>query len=197
MQAYFIRLLRIAIVSTLGFGGGIGLLVFIFIITTKGNEHAAEYGAIAGSLFGILFTALVFCVMMPLDLLLRSFIARGKETEYGSILDNKQIRELTLRGNNKHAHYVGRQALLAVPGVKNVHDNATIGTITASTNASWRSAGEKLEVSVKKKDSGQYILRCTSQPSMKNIVFDYGKNFDNVEIWKNNAKEIMMARFDS
>ena len=194
MIDYILRLLKIALVSTFGFGGGIGLLVFIIVMTTKGNEHAASYGLTAGILFGLIFTTLNFCVMMPLDLLSRFFKAKGsKSGESSAFLDNEQVRELVAKGTSKHVHFVGRQALLAIPGIKDVHDDMANGKMSGSTNASWRSAGEKLEVKVIKKDAGQFTLRCISQPAMRNVVFDYGKNFDNVETWKKKAVEFMLA----
>ncbi len=194
MTKYILRLFRIALVSTLGFGGGIGLLVFIIVMTSKGNEHAAGYGLTAGILFGLIFTTLFFCVMMPLDLLSRFFVARSsKSPENAGFLDNEQVRELTLKGTSKHVHFIGRQALLAIPGIKDVHDDMANGKMSGSTSASWRSAGERLEVQVIRKDAGQFVLRCLSEPSMRNVVFDYGKNFDNVETWKKKATEFMIT----
>lgn len=194
MLNYLLRLLRIALVSTLGFGGGVGLLVFIVVMTSKGPEHAAQYGLIAGGVIGIIFTILFFCVMMPLDLIARLFVAKGKKArDTVGLLENEQAREINLKGTSKHVHFICRQALLAIPGVNDVHDDMANGAMTASTSASWRSAGEKLEVQIRKMDAGQFNLRCISQPAMKNVVFDYGKNFDNVEVWQKKAHEFMMT----
>ncbi len=194
MTKYLLRIFKISLVSTFGFGGGIGLLVFIIVMTTKGNEHAVAYGLTAGIVFGLIFTTLFFCVMMPLDVLSRFLLTKSsKGGQVSGFLDSEQIRELALKGTSKHVHFVGRQALLAIPGIKDVHDDMANGRMSGSTSASWRSAGEKLEVQVIKKDAGQFILRCSSQPSMRNVVFDYGKNFDNVEIWKKKATEFMLT----
>jgi hypothetical protein len=195
MTKYFTRLLKIALVSTFGFGGGVGLLVFIIVMTTKGNDHAAEYGLTAGIVIGVIFTVLVFCVMMPLDLLSRFFIARGKkDAAHSVLLENEQIREILVKGTSKHAHFIARQAMLAMPGIKDVHDDMGNSLISATTSASWRSAGEKIQVQVIKKDTEQYVLRCVSQPSQRNVLFDYGKNFDNVETWKKKATEFIMTK---
>jgi hypothetical protein len=184
-----------ALVSTLGFGGGVGLLVFIFVMTTKGNEHALSYGLAAGAVFGTIFTVFMLCVMMPLDLLSRLFLARGsKDSTNSAIFEIDQVRELPIKGTSKHVHFICRQALLAIPGIRDVHDDMVSGLMTASTGASWRSAGEKIEVHVLKRDSGQFVLRCTSKPAQKNVLFDYGKNFDNVETWKKKATEFMLTK---
>ncbi len=192
MTKYLLRLVRIALVSTLGFGGGIGFLVFLIIMTTKGREHAGQYGLTAGIIIGLIFTTLFFCVMMPLDLFFRFFAAKSSKSKGSAgILEHEQMRKLTLKGTKKHIHFICRQALLAIPGIKDVHDDAFNEIMTASTNASWRSAGEIIEVRIYKGEPGQFHLHCTSRPSMKNVIFDYGKNFENVEVWKNKSEEFV------
>jgi len=192
MLNYLLRLVKIALISTFGFGGGIGMLVFIIILTSKHDEHAAQYGLTAGVVIGLIFTVLFFCVFMPLDLLLRFFVAKNsKSGETIGILEREQIRKLVLAGTSKHVHFICRQALLAIPGIKEVHDDKTNERMIAFTNASWRSAGEQIEVEIYKGEAGQFQLRCLSRPAMKNVIFDYGKNFENVEIWKKKAEEFV------
>ena len=75
MINYLLRLIKIALVVTVGVGGGIGLLVFVIVtaghLTGKGDQHAIQYGLMAGMVIGLIVTTLFFCVMMPLDLLFR------------------------------------------------------------------------------------------------------------------------------
>ncbi len=193
MSNYLLRLLKIALISTLGFGGGIGLLVFIIVMTSKGNSaHAGEYALIAGGVIGIIFTVLFFCVFMPLDLLFRLSIAKSsKNKDNAGLLDHEQSRKLVLNGTSKHVHFICRQALLAIPGIKDVQDDMSKDQMTASTSASWRSAGEQIEVKIYRGDSNQFHLNCVSRPAMKNVIFDYGKNFENVEIWKSKTEEFV------
>ena len=193
MINYLLRLLKIALVTTLGVGGGAGLLVFVVILTSKGDhQHASQFGLIAGTLIGLGCTAIILCVLMPLDLVFRWSIARTSKTnETNTILENEQIRELTLSGPTKKVHFACRQALLSIPGIKNVYDDPAKGKIIASTSASWRCPGEQIEVEIKRSGGDQYLLHCVSRPVMKNVVFDYGKNFENVEAWKKLAQDFM------
>lgn len=195
MIQYLMRLLRIALISTLGFGGGIGFFVFLIIMTSKGREHAVQYGLTAGIVIGLIFTTFYFCVFMPLNLLFRIFAAKSSKNKKPSgIFDNEQTRKLTLKGNSKHVRFICRQALLAIPGIKDVHDDVGNSNMTASTNASWRSAGETIEVKIDKVGPELFSLNCVSRPSMKHVVFDYGKNFENVEMWKNKTEEFVRTR---
>ena len=192
MINYLLRLLKIALVTTLGVGGGTGLLVFVIILASKGDQQAGQLGLIAGAIIGLGCTTLILCVLMPLDLLFRWSIARNSKTnETNTILENEQVRELTLFGESKRVHFACRQALLSLPGIKNVHDDAARGKISASTGASWRSPGEQIEVEIQPQNGGQFLLHCVSRPAMKNVVFDYGKNFENVETWKKLAQDFI------
>jgi hypothetical protein len=192
MIKYLLRLLKIALVSTFGIGGGAGLLVFVIFLAGKGDQHAWLYGLTAGTVVGLICTGLFLCVMMPLDLLFRwSIAASSKTNETKTILENEQVRELILPGPSQKVHFACRQALLALPGIKNVHDDATNNRLFATTGASWRSPGEKIVVEITKHDAGRFLLHCVSSPSMNNVIFDYGKNFENVEAWKKLVQEFM------
>ena len=194
MINYFLRLLKIALISTIGFGGGIGLLAFIIVITSKGPAHAVQYALTAGIVIGLIVTTLFFCVMMPLDILFRLSIAKGsKNKETTGVFDHEQSRKIVLQGTSKQIHFLCRQALLAIPGIKNVHDDMGHDQMIASTSASLRSAGEKIEVKIYRADANQFQLHCISHPSMKNVIFDYGKNFENVETWNNKVQEFAKA----
>src|SRR5579872_2458362 len=112
MIRYFLRLLMGVLVSTLGVGGGAGLLVFLVFLVGKGDQHAPQYGLNVGVIAGFASAALFLCIMMPLDLLFRWSAARGsKNNETGSILENEQMRELILHGSVQKVHFACRQAL--------------------------------------------------------------------------------------
>ena len=67
----------------------------------------------AGAVAGLAFTAWIFFVTMPLDLLLRWSIARNAgPQETKDILGNDQERDLILYGSAQKIHFACRQALL-------------------------------------------------------------------------------------
>ena len=193
MIKYLLRLFLVVLVSTLGVGGGVGLLIFVIILMTKGDQQVArQYGLSGGAIAGLIFTVLFFCVMLPIDLLFRWSIARGsKSKQIDDILAIEQMRELVLHGSAKKIHYACRQALLSMPGIKNVYDDAAHSKISASTGTSWRCPGEVIEVEIHKQDAEQFLLCCVSRPAINKVIFDYGKNLENVELWKRRTQEFM------
>ena len=195
MAHYLSRLLMAALVTTLGVGGGAGLLVFIIFLVGKGDQHAGQYALTVGAVVGIGFASFFLGVMMPLDLMLRWSVVRGQDnTETTAILENEQVSELLkLTGSVQKIHFACRQALLSIPGVKNVHDDAANGKITASTGTNWRCPGEIIEVSIQTSGPEEFVLYCVSRPAINKVVFDYGKNFENVELWKKRTQEFMRA----
>jgi hypothetical protein len=194
MALYIRRLLRAGLVSALGFGGGVGLLVFIFAVVL-GGPHAVLQGLKAGVFFGILFSVLLVVVMMLLDVTVRLFLARGF-TE--GVWELEQTRVVEVEGTIKQIGMACRQALLSVPNVTNVTDDMESRLARAQTGASWRSSGEDIEVKIDPVDESRWKLSCVSKPRSANVVFDYGKNFENVEVWRRQfnvgLKEASMPR---
>jgi hypothetical protein len=180
MDRYFARIVRALIVSTLGFGGGVALMVLIVTLVFKGDQHAFQYGLNAGLLIGGIFAVLLVCVLLPLDLTTHLFAAKGL---YKEIWELEQSREITLEGSAKEIMSRARQGLLSVPYVKSVSDNPERYALKATIGTSWRSYGEDMEVEVEKLAEDKWRLLCTSRSATKNVLFDYAKNFDNVEAW--------------
>jgi hypothetical protein len=180
MSLYIRRLLRAGLVSALGFGGGVGLLIFIFALML-GGAHAINYAVKAAIFFGLLFSVMLVVVMMMLDLTVRLYIARGF-TE--GVWELEQTRVVELDGTIKQIAAACRQALLSVPNVTNVTDDMENLLARAQTGASWRSPGEDLEVEINPVNESRWQVRCVSKPRSPKVVFDYGKNFENVEIWR-------------
>jgi hypothetical protein len=194
MAHYLSRLFTAALVSSLGVGGGAGLLVFIVLLIGKGNQHAIEYALVVGGTVGLVFSAIILGIMMPLDLMIRWSLVRGQDNqETTAILEYEQSRQLTLRGSEKKIHFACRQALLSIPGVKNVHDDVANSKISATTGTNWRCPGEIIEVLIQKCGPEEFVLNCMSRPAIDKVVFDYGKNFENVELWKKRTQEFMRA----
>lgn len=180
MQRYFARIVRALIVSLLGFGGGVGLMVFVVAVVVAGDKHAFQHGLTAGVLIGGIFAVLLVCVLLPLDLTAHLFAAKGR---YKEIWELSQTRELILSGSLKESMSRCRAGLLAVPSVKSVSDHLEARKLRASIGTSWRSHGELMEVMLEPAGESQWKAICTSQSMSQNVLFDYAKNFDNIEAW--------------
>jgi hypothetical protein len=188
MARYFARIIRAVVVSSLGFGGGIGLLTFIFILVTTGKQGALHVALQAAIILGLGFG--VFCAMLLLlsDLTSRLFAAQGFSNE---IWELEQERQIEIEGTVKDARILSRKALLAVPNVKSVADEDNEYTIKASVGASWKSPGESMRVQIEPgADENKWKVKCVSSCLSSNIAFDYGKNFENVEAWLRSMRAI-------
>ncbi|MBX9668440.1 MAG: hypothetical protein K2X93_12515 [Candidatus Obscuribacterales bacterium] len=185
MGRYFSRICKALSVSTLGFGGGVALFVMIVIVTTSNDPQAFNYAWKAGLTIGLIFAVLLVAVLLPLDLFARMFLAKGI---YKGIFELEQVREVKMQGTSKEVLAACREALLKIPYVKSVSDDSEQMITRARTGTSWRSSGEELEVEMNPIAENSWILRCSSKPKSPTAVFDYGKNFENVETWLSRMK---------
>lgn len=185
MQRYFARIVRALIVTTLGVGGGVGLFVFIFCIVTGHQAVAGKYGLNAGLVIGLCVSVLFVCVLLPRDLITKMFLKKG---QYREIWELEQTLDMEVEGSLKEVFGACRQALLAVPYVRAVSDDFENLVATANTGASWRSSGEEMEVEINPVSENRWHLKCTSRSRAKDIVFDYGKNFENVDVWSSQMR---------
>lgn len=184
MGRYFARLFKAMLISAIGFGGGIGLLIMICVIIIHNGPDkfylAMRSGIYLGAVFGLLY---VFLLLL-LDLTARMYFARG---QYNEVWEIQQSRELTMEGTSKQVLAACREALLAVPYVKAVTEDAENLVARATTGTSWRSPGEVIEVEVNPESENEWKVKITSKPEKKDTFFDYGKNFVNVETWFSKA----------
>jgi hypothetical protein len=181
MARYFARIIRAIIVSSLGFGGGIGLLTFIAILVTTGKQEALGFALQTAIILGLVFGFFSALVLLLSDLTSRLFAAHGFREE---IWELEQKREFEVEGALKDARILSRKALLAVPNVKAVADEDNEYAIRASVGASWKSPGEAMRVEIEPADAeNRWRVKCISTCLSSNIAFDYGKNFENVEAW--------------
>jgi hypothetical protein len=49
-----------------------------------------------------------------------------------------------------------------------------------------------MDVEINPQEEMKWHLRCLSKPRSSNMVFDYGKNFENVEAWKREFNAAMI-----
>lgn len=180
MGPYINRLCKALAIITLGFGGGVGLFVMIVIICTSGDPNAFDYAVKSGLTIGLISGILVCAVLIPLDLFTRMFLAKGV---YKDVFELEQVREIKMEGSSKEVLAACREALLKIPHVKSVSDDAEQMVTRAVTGTSWRSTGEEMEVEMNPIAENSWMVRCSSKPKSSNALFDYGKNFENVETW--------------
>lgn len=192
MARYFARIIRAVIVSSLGFGGGIGLFTFIAILVSTGKQDALGVALQAGVIFGLGFGVLCALLLLLSDLTSRLFAAQGfGRTE---VWELEQERQVEVEGTIKDARIMSRQALLAVPNVKAVADEDNEYSIRASVGASWKSPGEAMRVNIEPAAENRWRVKCISTCLSKNIAFDYGKNFENVEAWLKSMETLMNSQ---
>lgn len=187
MGKYLFRVLRALIISSLGVGGGFGLLFMIFVLNNKSDPNAFRYGMTAGLLFGVIFALFMLAVLLPLDLSAHIFLSKGS---YRQIWELEQVREFEVTGTAKQILHFARQALLVVPYVVEVSDDLENMITRAKSGTSWRSAGEVLEVEINPLSSTTWKIKVSSRPSNKKLFFDYGKNFENVETFVGHFKTL-------
>lgn len=180
MAQYIARIIRAIVVTAVGFGGGIGLMIIIIFLTIKGDQNAFEYGVRWGLSIGMVFAILMVAVLLPLDLFLRMNRSKG---EHSQLWELEQTREIVYEGTSKEVMAACRRALLMVPYVHQVSDDTEHLSAHASTGASWRSPGEEIDVEVNPISENKWSVKCVSRSRSKNVVFDYAKNFENVETW--------------
>jgi hypothetical protein len=191
MIRYLLRVIRAMLASSLGLGGGVALLVLIFVLTNKNDPNALQYGLWAGLVFGIIFAVFLVAIFIPLDLSAHVLLPKGR---YKQIWELEQTREFEVEGTAKQMLHASRQALLVVPYVTSVSDDVEKMLTRAVTSTSWRSpTGEELEVELNPMGVNHWKVKATSKPKGKGIIFDYGKNFENLETWMNQFIEIVQA----
>ena len=190
LTKYLLQILKAILVSSLGVGGGVGLLLMIFVLTNRSDPNAFKYGMTAGLAIGIIFALFLVAVLIPLDLSAYVFKAKGG---YKQIWDLEQVREFEIKGTAKQALHYARQALLLVPYVVEVSDDVEHMITRAKTGASWRSGGEVMEVEINPLSANDWTIKITSKPYNKKAVFDYGKNFENVETFSAQVKKMAQA----
>ncbi|MBX9939558.1 MAG: hypothetical protein LCH63_07785 [Candidatus Melainabacteria bacterium] len=190
MLPYILRVLRAMLVSSLGFGGGIGLLVLIVILTSRNEPNAFWYGINVGLSLGAMFAVFMVAVLLPLDLSRHIFLSKGDKKQLWEL---EQTRELEVTGSAKQVLHACRQALLVVPYVNSVSDDVENLITRATASVSWRSAGEDMEVEITPKAPNQWLVKVVSKPRNKKVVFDYAKNFENVETFVSQFTEILGA----
>lgn len=190
MHRYLTRILQGILSIALGVGGGCGLFVFIVMLVMKGDSNL-KFASTAGLIIGSLVAIVYLVVTTLVDLTTRLYLAKGMSD---GIWEIEQTRDLIVDGSIKDVFSACRQALLTVPNVQAVSDDLDNLVTRAKTGNSWRSPGEEMEVEINPLEENKWKLRCVSRPRSKNLIFDYAKNFENVEVWQREFLAIMKGQ---
>ncbi len=181
MARYLLQMLKAMIVCSVGLGGGVALFMVIVFITTKQDPNALEHALRMGLGIGGTFAVFALGVFIPLDISVKMYKSKGVHKD---IWETEQVRDAHMHGTAKDVLAACREALLAIPDIKAVREDSENLVVHASAGPSWRSFGEEIEVEINPLSDEQWNVSCHSKPKSKNIVFDWGKNFENVETWK-------------
>lgn len=189
---YILGTIRAILVMALGIGGGIGMLCFIFIIVLHNEQNAFIDAAKWGLSIGLVVAIILTFVFLLLDLSAHLYLAKG--THHKRIWDLEQHRELEVEGSSKEVLAASREALLSIPYIESVTDDVENLVSRATSGASWRSGGEYIEVEINPLSENRWHVKCSSKNKNYKSVFDYGKNFENVEAWFSKMKKNARVR---
>lgn len=190
MRRYFARLARAFLVSSIGIGGGVALLVFIGMLVLQ-NHDAFRFSLVAGLSLGAVCAVFIVAVLLPIDLASKLFLSK---THSKGVWELDQVQELEFEGGPKEAVILSRQALVALPHAMRVNEDTENSLVFASIGSSWRSFGEHMEVKIIPVSDNKCRLSCRSEPLSSATIFDYGKNFDNVLTFVENFTRLAGAR---
>jgi hypothetical protein len=189
MARYFLQMLKAMVVCSLGLGGGVAMFALIVFIIVKNDQNALENALRMGFGIGQVFAMFALAVFIPLDISVKMYKSKGVHKD---IWETEQVRDATMNGSARDVLAACREALLEIPDIKAVREDSENLVVHASAGPSWRSFGEEIEVEINPVAQEQWNVSCHSKPKSKNIVFDWGKNFENVETWKNKLQKSEM-----
>lgn len=181
MARYFLKMLKAMVVCSLGLGGGVALFALIVFIIAKNDSNAIDHALKMGLGIGQVFAIFALGVFIPLDISVKMFKSKGVHKDIWEI---EQVRDAKMHGSARDVLAACREALLEIPDIKAVREDSENLVVHASAGPSWRSFGEEIEVEINPLAQEKWNVSCHSKPRSKNIVFDWGKNFENVETWK-------------
>ena len=178
---YILRIFKAFIFIALGFGLPIGIFITIRI-----NSF---YGFIEGIIAGILVALAGMAILIPLDIFqrIRCYL------KYGTIdFGVTQERRLRIEGDYISVFKALYNVLEKRKKLETLYKDAENGVIQAVTKRSLRSLGEKINIELLKTSSkGKVLVILSSKPKMfaSTTMFDYSKNFENLESFLKDLKE--------
>lgn len=164
----------------MGLGGGVGLMTFIVLTIYSSQNIAIAVSLQTAAVVGWCFALVIGLVLLLSDLTMRLYVSRGRNEE---IWELEQTREIQVEGKLKEIRRHCREALLVVPDLKSVSEDSNDYAMSAAIGGSWRSPGEEMRISIASIGDDKWQVKCLSRCLEDSVAFDYGKNFENVEVW--------------
>ena len=178
--SYFSRLFNFFILATIGWGLLFGLWLGLYVGIGKGLLYGIGGGLIVA--FVITFIGALY------DYLIRRkvFAKYGKKS-----FDVMQIREIFFKGDIKDIFQKSVTALKKIHKIKHISPNSGVNKIVATTDTTWKTFGEKIEIEFFQEVDRIRVQVC-SKPRFRTAIFDCGKNIENVEILSSLLKSEMI-----
>jgi hypothetical protein len=131
-------------------------------------------GAIFGLLLAIVLVSLIFCL---------DFFQRVKNYQKYKIFDFavNQERKIIIKGEYNEIYTKLCDAVKCYSKFIIYNEDCENGIISARAKGSWRSFGEDIKIEITKGSAGKFYVNIVSRPKVFLTMFDYSKNFENVE----------------
>lgn len=162
---------------------GISFLV-IFISSTMlfGLFRALKISDLLGGLYdGAVFGAFLGGILVGLVTLIDIFERFRCFKKYHKISYRSRQRRFFLIKNDCDNLFERLLAACKICDFNIKTQDRKFGIIKATTNRSWRSFGERIEIVIRKSTDGSLTLKVSSEPIIFTTVLDYCKNFINIE----------------
>ncbi len=142
------------------------------------NEYVTQYGWILFIFIPIIF-AISYGLPMSLILGIVHYYHVKKIAKNGIVdLSVKQSREIIIPSAGVLEKC--REAIIEI-GARIIEDKSNNRQIFAKTDASWKSWSEDIRIQIINVTNNESKIIINSQPSLKTVMVDYGKDIENVE----------------
>jgi hypothetical protein len=153
--------------------------VFLLAGTLGGVLWGLRAGFLSGVYFGLLFavglTALVSLIILPLD-----FALTRRESAHRLCVN--QHDEVVLPGTVEQVLAQVTDVIARLAIVKRIQAVPGESTIVAWTRPSLWSFGEEVKLAFTQHGAADVLVRVSSQPILWYTTIDYGKNYRNVKV---------------
>lgn len=156
----------------------VGLLAAFLFGIFRSIKTGSSHGFIDGVQFGLFLAIVMVPIIVFLDVLQR-------------IKNYRKYKKIDFNVNQTRKFFVKEEynsIFNYLYNILNSHKEFSIykkdfenGIIKADANASWKSFGEKIRISIVKGSRGKNFVEISSKPKIALTMLDYAKNFENVE----------------
>lgn len=159
---------KVFVTTSVAFGV---FLAIVFASHSKPLIGSVVAGGIGGLLFGS-FTAIFVWVA-----------SRSTKRRYGPHAEDvHQSRTMLIDRPVSEVAKACRDAALTIRKAQLLTKSQSETEIAVKVGMSWKSFGERINISIKSNAKGQSLVTIASTPSYSRTTLDYGKNFEDVEL---------------